>query len=66
MKPRGFIRKQYLETDLQETFNVLCDVFQNYLDQIPLKDNKKTIIVKPEERMYLRSEGHYVQIYCYT
>lgn len=63
VKPRGFMRKQYLESDLWETFNVLQNVFQNYLNQMPLKDNQRTIIVKPKEIMYLCSEGHYVQIF---
>lgn len=63
VKPRAFIRKQHLESDLQETFAVLRNVFQNYSDQISLKDNQRSIIVNPKEVVYLRSEGHYVEIF---
>lgn len=63
VKPRAFIRKQHLEGDLQETVDVLQHVFQNYSDRISLKDNQRSIVVKPKDMVYLHSGGHYVQIF---
>lgn len=63
VKPRAFICKQHLESDLRETFDVLQHVFHNYSDRISLKDNQRSIIVTSKDMVYLHSEGHYVEIF---
>lgn len=62
-KPCGFLRKQHLESDLKELFDLLKYVFRGMEKEIAIKDNLSSIIIRPDEIMYLHSSGHYVQLF---
>lgn len=62
VKPCAFIRKWHLESDLREAFSALKYLFQSDACNIPLMDNKRSITVNQKELVYLKSEGHYVQL----
>lgn len=63
VKPRAFIRKEYLQSDLEETFSVLKSIFTKKDVEIAIKDNHRDVKIKPWYVTYLKSEAHYVNIY---
>lgn len=63
VKPRAFIRKEFLQNDLEEAFSVLKSVFIKKDAEIAIKDNNRDIRIKPWCVTYMKSEAHYVNIY---
>lgn len=63
VKPRAFIRKEYLQEDLGETFHILKNVFSKMDEEIIVKDNKRDCRIKPGNIVYARNAGHYVTFY---
>lgn len=62
VRPRGFVRKEYLTQDLRETLDVLSQVLRSDETEITIKDNLKDVRVKPSQILYMKSEEHYVRI----
>lgn len=63
VKPRAFVRKEFLLSDLRETFSVLKAVFTHKDVEIAIKDNNRDVRIKPWYVTYMKSEAHYVNIY---
>lgn len=63
VKPRAFIRKEFLQSDLEETFSVLKSIFTKKDMEIVIKDNNRDVKIKPWDVTYMKSEAHYVNIY---
>lgn len=63
VKPRAYIRKEYLQSDLDETFSVLKSIFAKDKVELLIRDNCKNVRIKPQEITYLKSHEHYVNIY---
>lgn len=63
VKPRAYIRKEYLEEDLNETFSVLKRIFDDRCAEVSIKDNLSEVTVKPGEIVYMKSDEHYVDLY---
>lgn len=63
VKPRAFIRKEHLQEDLYETFQILKNIFIKKNEEIIVKDNKKDCRIKPGNIIYARNAGHYVTFY---
>ena len=66
VKPRAFIRKEFLKNDLKETFTVLKTIFTKKDVEIAIKDNNRDVRIKPWYVTYMKSEAHYVNIYDMT
>lgn len=63
VKPRAFIRKEFLQSDLEETFSVLKSIFTKKDMEIVIKDNHRDVKIKPWYVTYMKSEAHYINIY---
>lgn len=63
VRPRAFVRKEHLDTDLDETLAVLKDIFCQPNTAITVKDNLKDTKIIPSEIIYIKSEEHYATIY---
>lgn len=61
--PRAYLRKDCLESDLKEAFEVLQKLYRKRDASVTLMDNQRCVPVKVEEIAYVQSKEHYVFLY---